>query len=104
MLLERAHVKDARIVVVAISDPLAARLIVDYARGVNRRLDIVVRTHSTAELAYLRNRGAAEAVMGELELALEMTRHTLHRFGVGGPEIQAIINGLREQAQEPNND
>jgi CPA2 family monovalent cation:H+ antiporter-2 len=104
VLLERADVKDARILVVAIPDPLAARLIVDYARGVNRRLDIVVRTHSTAELAYLRNRGAAEAVMGELELALEMTRHTLHRFGVGGPEIQAIINGLREQAQEPNDD
>jgi hypothetical protein len=37
-------------------------------------------------------------VLGELELALEMTRHTLHRFGVGRLETVATINGLRERA------
>ena len=46
----------------------------------------------------LRKRGANQAVLGELELALEMTRHTLHRFGVSGMESIATVNGLRERA------
>jgi hypothetical protein len=39
--------------------------------------------------------GVSEAVVGELELALEMTRHILHRFGVDGREIQATLQTLR---------
>lgn len=62
----------------------------------NPRLDIVVRTHSEAHRETLERLGANESVLGELELALEMTRHTLHRFGVSALEIQAIIGGLRE--------
>jgi CPA2 family monovalent cation:H+ antiporter-2 len=96
VLLDRARLREARVLIVAIPDPLSARRIVDYALGVNDRLDIVARTHSPTELTYLRRRGVGEAVMGELELALEMTRHTLHRFGVSGPEIQVTVQGLRE--------
>jgi CPA2 family monovalent cation:H+ antiporter-2 len=79
-------------------DPLAARRIVEQARHHRKDLDVVVRTHSLAELATLRKRGANEAVLGELELALEMTRHTLHRFGVSAIETVATVNGLRERA------
>ena len=39
--------------------------------------------------------GVTEAVVGELELALEMTRFTMRRFGIGSTEIQAILQGLR---------
>jgi CPA2 family monovalent cation:H+ antiporter-2 len=79
-------------------DPLASRRIVEQARHLRRDLDIVVRTHSLAEVAILRKRGASEAVLGELELALEMTRHTLRRFGVSSAEAIATVNGLRERA------
>ena len=79
-------------------DPLAARRIVEQARRLRANLDIVVRTHSLTELATLRKHGANEAVLGELELALEMTRHTLHRFGVSSMESIATVNGLRERA------
>jgi len=79
-------------------DPLAARRIVEQARRLRANLDIVVRTHSLAEVATLRKRGANQAVLGELELALEMTRHTLHRFGVSSMESVATVNGLRERA------
>jgi CPA2 family monovalent cation:H+ antiporter-2 len=68
----------------------------DYAAAFRRR-DTVVRTHSDAERELLTQRGASEAVLGELELALEMTRHTLQRFGLTSIETQAMVNGLRER-------
>jgi len=83
---------------VAIPDALAARRIVEQARHHRADLDVVVRTHSLSELAILRKRGASEAILGELELALEMTRHTLHRFGVSAMESIATVNGLRQRA------
>lgn len=98
ILLQRAGIERAHTLIVAMPDPLAARRIVEQARRLRPNLDIAVRTHSLAELATLRKRGASQAVLGELELALEMTRHTLHRFGVSGMETVATINGLRERA------
>ena len=98
VLLERANVAQARVLVVAIPEALAARQIVDYARRANPRLSIVVRTHSAEEMRFLEDRGVGEAVLGELELALELTRHTLRRFGVTSAETLAIIQGLRARA------
>ena len=98
ILLQRAGIERAHTLIVAMPDPLAARRIVEQARRLRANLDIVVRTHSLAEVATLRKRGANQAVLGELELALEMTRHTLHRFGVSSMESVATVNGLRERA------
>lgn len=58
----------------------------------------MARTHSFGEVAFMRRREVAEVVMGETELALEMTRHALHRFGVSSPEILAAMAGLDEEA------
>lgn len=97
VLLDRAGLNRARSLILAIPDALAARQIVDYARQVNPRLDIVARTHSAREWAYFQRRGVEEVVLGELELALEMTRHALRRFGVSLQETQAILSRLRER-------
>ena len=99
VLLEQVGLAKARILVVAIPDALAARRLVDYAKRISPELDIVVRTHSGREREFMQRRGVREVVMGELELALEMARHTLRRFGVSGPETQAAIQGLRERAE-----
>ena len=99
VLLERANLAKARVLVVAIPEALASRQIVDFAQRINPRLDIVVRTHSGTEFEFMRTRGVGEAVLGELELALEMTRHTLHRFGLSSAEVQAVVQGLRQRAE-----
>jgi len=101
VILDRAGLDQARVLVVAIPDAVAARQIVEYARRGWPRLDIVVRTHSQEQLRELRSRGVGEAVSGELELALEMARHTLHRFGVSSAEILAVLQGFRSRAVEP---
>jgi len=98
ILLLRAGVDRAHALIVAMPDALAARRIVEQARQHRKDLDILVRTHSLAEAATLNERGATEAVHGEMELALEMTRHTLRHFGVSSMEAVATVNGLRERA------
>ena len=99
VLLDRAGLARARVLVVAIPDALEVRQIVEYARRVNPVLDVVVRTHSLTERDFLLDRGVGEVVVGELELALEMTRHTLHRFGVGTLEAQRSVQGLRRRIE-----
>jgi CPA2 family monovalent cation:H+ antiporter-2 len=98
VLLTTAGIERAHTLIVAMPDALAARRIVEQTRLQRPDLDVVVRTHSLAELATLRQRGASEAVLGELELALEMTRHTLRRFGVSAMETISTVNGLRDRA------
>jgi CPA2 family monovalent cation:H+ antiporter-2 len=104
VLLEHTNLADAHALVVTIPDPPATRHVVQHARQVNPRLDVVARTHSIAEAEVLLRRGADEAVVGELELALEMTRHTLRRFGVSALETLAIVQGLREEAERGSRD
>lgn len=97
-LLDHVRLTGARILLIAIPDPPATRQIVEYARRVNPRLDIVTRTHSEAEWAYLREGGrVSEAVLGERELAIEMAGYALRRYGVSAMETLAIMQGLRRR-------
>jgi CPA2 family monovalent cation:H+ antiporter-2 len=97
IVLERAPLDRAAVLVVALPDPIAVRLVVDTARRAHPRLPIVARTHSLAERAVLRDLGASAVIVGETELGLEITRFTLRQFGLSGNEVQALINGLRER-------
>ena len=42
------------------------------------------------------DKGVSELVRPEFEAGLEITRHTLHRFGLTVVEIQRILSGLRQ--------
>ena len=94
-VLHQAGLAAARTLVLAIPDPITTRLAVVHARALNPRLDIVARVQSPRDAATLRELGVAEAVIAERELALELTRHTLHRLGLSTMETQAVIQALR---------
>ncbi len=97
--LQLAHVGQARLVIVATSDPNETRLIVERAREQNPTVDFVVRTHSDSEAAHLRSlSGKVQAIHGERELAVQMARYALRRFGVSATEAEAIAQGLRGPA------
>jgi CPA2 family monovalent cation:H+ antiporter-2 len=95
VLLERARLDRAFLLVVAIPDPLATRQIVEFARLRHPDIDIVARVHNQEEAHYLRSRGANEVMVGERELAIEMAGYALRRFGVSAMERLAIMQGLR---------
>ena len=95
-VLEMAGIARARLVVVATSDPHETRLIVERVRGLNAAVDVVARTHSDSEAAHLRSLGGkVQAVHGERELAVQMARYSLRRFGISTTEAEAIAQGLR---------
>jgi monovalent cation:H+ antiporter-2, CPA2 family len=95
-VLEMAGIAHARLVVVATSDPHETRLIVERVRELNAGVDVVARTHSDSEAAHLRSLGGkVQAVHGERELAVQMARYSLRRFGISTAEAEAIAQGLR---------
>jgi CPA2 family monovalent cation:H+ antiporter-2 len=95
-LLERAHVRTARVVIVAGDDAHVTHLIVDRARTLNPAVDFVVRTHSDEQVAQLRALSPkVQAIHGQRELAVQMARYTLRRFGVNAAEAEAVAQGLR---------
>ncbi len=95
VLLERAGIRHARVLIVAIPDPIAVRQVLDLARQMNPDVSVVVRTHSEAERRFLERRGADQAVLGELELALEMSRHALRSFGVNEAATTLLLRKSR---------
>jgi monovalent cation:H+ antiporter-2, CPA2 family len=92
----------ARILVVAIGDPLAARLAAERARVINPRLTIIARAHGRAEADMMLRAGARTVADPEVEAALELARAALQRLGVSGPELAAITMGVRRRTYGTN--
>lgn len=96
-LLKHAGLTRARVLVFAAYDPPAAEFAVEHARRVNPRIEIVARVETPEEAKRLRDRGASQTVEGERELAVQMARYTLRRFGVSSREVEVITQGLRQR-------
>jgi CPA2 family monovalent cation:H+ antiporter-2 len=95
-ILAHAQLDKARVLICTFPDFIAVELTSRNALRINPRLDIVARVHRDVDTELLKGIGVSEIVRPEFEAGLEITRHTLHRFGIPGPEIQLILTGLRE--------
>jgi CPA2 family monovalent cation:H+ antiporter-2 len=80
-VLDAARPTKARLLVIAVPEQSAARRILAEARRVNPEIELIVRTHSAEEAAWLKQRGAGLVVMGEHHIASEMAEQALKRFG-----------------------
>ncbi|HJP71964.1 MAG TPA: cation:proton antiporter [Candidatus Limnocylindria bacterium] len=98
-LLRHAGIERARVLVFAAYDPPAAEFAVEHSRRVNPRIEIVARVETPEEAKRLLDRGATQTVEGERELAVQMARYTLRRFGVTSREVDAIAQGLRRRPE-----
>lgn len=94
-VLERAQVRTARLLVLCIPEKMAARRALEHAREVSRGTTVLARTHSYEDRNFLQDLGAHEAVVGELELALELGRRTLARLGVDPDLVERSIERTR---------
>jgi CPA2 family monovalent cation:H+ antiporter-2 len=84
-VLIQAHVARARLLVIAVPDPFAARRMLEIARMVNPGIETVVRSHSEEEAALLASEGAAQVYIGEHELAASMAGDVLERVALARP-------------------
>lgn len=95
-ILALAQLDKARVLICTFPDFIAVEMTTRNALKINPRLDIVARVHRDADAQLLKGIGASEIVRPEFEASLEITRHTLHRFGLTTLEIRRILVGLRE--------
>jgi CPA2 family monovalent cation:H+ antiporter-2 len=79
-VLIQAHIHRARLLVIATPDALNVRRMVETARTVNPRVEIIVRTHSEEEAELLEKEKAGTVFFGEHELARSMIQHVLERY------------------------
>ena len=79
-VLIQAHIHRARVLVIAASDAVKARRMIETARMVNSRIETVVRTHSEDEAALLERDNSGKIFVGERELARSMVEHVFKRY------------------------
>ena len=95
-VLYEAGIKDARVLVLAIADPVAVRLALDHAQRINPSLDIIARAHSSSEFEFLQKRGVPEVIRPEIEAGIEITRHILYQLKVPVATIEDILSSQRK--------
>jgi CPA2 family monovalent cation:H+ antiporter-2 len=96
-ILARLDARGARLVVVAISDPIATREVVALVRSLAPRVPILVRTHFVLDVDALAEAGATRVVVEELESTLEVVGAMLRHFGVPEESIVRFSAELREE-------
>jgi monovalent cation:H+ antiporter-2, CPA2 family len=79
-VLRHMKIEDARVLVVAISDPFITRRAVQVAKGLNPQLHVVVRTRYLRELEELHQLGADDVVPEEFETSIEIFSLVLHTY------------------------
>ncbi|MGE4240596.1 YbaL family putative K(+) efflux transporter [Ramlibacter sp.] len=79
--LIQAHIADARMLVIAISQSIDVRGMVETARALNPDIEVAVRSPNEDEAAMLERDNTGKVFVGELELARAMTAHVLARVG-----------------------
>ncbi|MBD1909956.1 MULTISPECIES: cation:proton antiporter [unclassified Leptolyngbya] len=95
LVLEKANLKRAKAMAIALPDPLATRLTLNRALSLSPELDITVRAHANDEIDLLYQLGAQEVVQPEFEASLEMGAHMLLNLGDSIYAVQQIVNRYR---------
>jgi CPA2 family monovalent cation:H+ antiporter-2 len=95
IVLEKAHLHQAKAMAIALPDAMATRLTLKRALSLAPDLDITVRAHSTNEIDVLYQLGAQEVVQPEFEAALEIGAHLLLNLGDPTYSVQQVVNRYR---------
>lgn len=94
-LLNTLSIENAKLLVIAISDPASTRRMVSIARHENPDIYIIVRTRYLAEVDDLRQLGANEVIPEEFETSVEIFSRVLHRYNFPGNVIMDMIDKIR---------
>lgn len=97
-ILEIAQIKKAKIVVVAISDTMATKIIVRLVRELNPDVYLIVRTRYVREVEDLIKLGADEVIPEEFETSIQILSRVLKKFHIPNSVILAQANTLRTES------
>lgn len=94
-ILDLVNISQARVVVIAISDPIATKAIIKNIRSISRSIHIIVRTRYVKEINELIAMGADDVIPEEFETSIEIFSRTLHNFLVPEADIEHLVNTAR---------
>lgn len=94
-ILHKIGIDKARLLVIAISDPVSTRRIVSIARHESSDIHIIVRTRYLVEMDELRELGADEVIPEEFETSIEIFSRVLHRYNFPRNVIMDMIDKIR---------
>lgn len=97
LVLQRAGLLRAKVLIITVPDPLAALTISNMAREMNPDVKIIVRAHRSEDINVLRAAGANAVVQPEFEASIEISRLTLMSLNMGDPIIQRALQDVRTQ-------
>ncbi len=95
-VLDAAHVRHARLMVITTGDPTTTYMTAQRALQLNPEIDIVARAYWRGEGERLQALGVHQVVWPAMEAGLEMLRHSLAHYSVDPPEVDALLDGMRE--------
>ncbi len=96
-VLRHVRIEDARVLVIAISDPFSARRTVQVVRGLNPKIHIVVRTRYLRELEELHQLGADDVVPEEFETSIEIFALVLRTYGLPPEFVSKKAEQIRRE-------
>ncbi|HZI18083.1 MAG TPA: cation:proton antiporter [Pyrinomonadaceae bacterium] len=96
-VLRHARVEQARVVVLAISDPSATRRTLWLVRRMNPDAHIIARTRYMSEVEELRRLGADDVIPEEFETSVEIFARVLREYGVSREDIRSEVEEIRSE-------
>ncbi|HEU4712133.1 MAG TPA: cation:proton antiporter [Pyrinomonadaceae bacterium] len=99
-VLHQVGIEEGRILVLAISDPVATRHTVWLGREMNPDIHIIVRTRYMTEITDLRELGSDEVIPEEFETSIEIFSRVLKELGVPRHLIQHHVAAIRDEGYE----
>ncbi|MDD1673733.1 MAG: NAD-binding protein, partial [Methanomicrobiales archaeon] len=94
-VLIHAEVKNARILVIVINDPVSSRRITELARRLNPQLYIIIRTRYLQEVGPLYKLGANEVIPEEFETSVEIFTRVMNKYLIPRGTIEKFIVEVR---------
>lgn len=100
VVLQSVGIDTVRVVVIAISDPVASRRIITTIKRLNPSAHIIVRTRFVADVPDLHALGANEVIPEEYETSIEIFARVLTRYMVPVDKIDNCIDMVRSEDYE----
>jgi CPA2 family monovalent cation:H+ antiporter-2 len=94
-ILEHVQVYQARAVVIAISDPIATKRVVQSIRNICKTVYIIVRTRYISDIEEYHLLGANEVIAEEFETSVEIFTRVLHKYLLPEEEINSFVDVIR---------
>ncbi len=99
-VLHHIHAEKARVAVVAISDPVSTKRIVQQLRSINPSLHLIVRTRFVAEMEENYKLGANAVIPEEFETSIEIFTRVLNKYFIPNASINEFIQKIRSANYE----